>query len=110
MHSNRNRFERTKLLLVIAVAAACGCTAVKDSFTRMPGMGERDWRPGLADVRVLGSKGQKCYDFCASAEAACKQMCPTSEVGECRDDCLTDTKDCLEECPELWRPPRPEND
>jgi hypothetical protein len=109
------RIRKFSATLVVAGAVVTGitmiggCAAVKGSFTRMPGMGELDTRPALGDVRPLGPQGQKCFDFCATSEAACKHMCPMSEVGECRDDCVTDTKNCLEECPELWRPPLPAN-
>jgi hypothetical protein len=107
-HVQRTRTGSARIVLAAGVMAiAAGCAAVQQSFTKMPGMGELDTRPGLADVRPLGARGQKCYDFCATSEASCKHMCPTSEVGECRDDCVTDTKNCLEECPDLWRPAPP---
>lgn len=63
-----------------------------------------DPRPGLADVRVLGPKGRKCFDFCASQEAGCKHMCPGGTHGECAPDCEADTRECLSDCPELQRP------
>lgn len=108
VHSRRSGSVRLVLALAgAALSAAAGCEATMKSFHDMPGMGERDTRPTLAEVRVLGPNGRKCYDFCASAEAACKEMCPDSTVGECRDDCVTDTKGCLEDCPELQRPVPP---
>ncbi|HXC50595.1 MAG TPA: hypothetical protein VN634_06925 [Candidatus Limnocylindrales bacterium] len=66
-----------------------------------------DEKPGLGDVRVLGPKGQKCYDFCATSHANCDEMCPRTsnhEDYDCADDCLSDSKVCLEDCPELQRP------
>jgi hypothetical protein len=87
---------------VLSISATAGCTTAPGFVTRMPGVGDLDTRPGLADVRVLGPKGRKCYDYCSTTEASCKHMCPNSEGG-CQEDCVTDTKNCLEDCPELQR-------
>jgi hypothetical protein len=62
--------------------------------------------PGLADVTPIGPKGKQCYQYCAQAEAACREMCPRTG-GLCADDCVIDTKQCLADCPELQRPQRP---
>lgn len=56
--------------------------------------------PGLTETRPTGPKGQKCYNQCSQANAACREMCP-KVVGICHDDCTTDTKFCLVDCPEL---------
>ena len=90
------------LAALLSSLAATGCST-PGFITSMPGMGELDTRPGLADVRVLGPKGQKCYDYCSTSEASCKHICPRSE-GSCQEDCVTDTKNCLADCPELQRP------
>lgn len=84
------------LLLVASAAAGCAYTAA--------GIAAADPRPGLADVRVLGPKGQKCFDFCAQSEASCKGMCPGGTHGECPLDCEADSRECLSDCPELQRP------
>jgi hypothetical protein len=84
------------------VAAASGCT-VKTPHQYI------EEKPGLADVRILGPKGQQCYDFCAVSHANCHEMCPRTKNHEdydCADDCVTDSKVCLEDCPELQVIPR----
>ena len=104
-----SRRDREVAIAWVAVGlfATAGCASAMNSIHSMPGMGKLDTRPGLADVRVLGPKGQKCYDFCAQSEVSCKHMCPSGTVGECKDDCVTDTKGCLADCPELERPEPP---
>jgi len=85
-------------LVVLVAIAASGC-----AYTAA-GRAAEDPRPGLADVRVMGPKGRKCFDFCAVSESSCKQMCPSGTHGECQLDCEADSRTCLEECPELQRP------
>jgi hypothetical protein len=88
------------ILVSAMVAAACGgCVFMNQYYT--------DSMPGLADVRVMGPQGQKCYDSCAVSHANCQHMCPRTEYREkfdCADDCVTDSKLCLDGCPELQRP------
>jgi len=92
------RAALTAALLAAAMTTITGCTNQK----------ELQALPTLADVKPIGPKGQKCYDFCAQAEVSCKHMCPKSE-GLCQEDCVIDTKYCLRDCPELLRPqPKPE--
>ena len=88
-----------RLCAVAALLAALGGCAYTAA-----GIAAADPRPGLADVRVLGPKGQKCFDFCAQSEASCKGMCPGGSHGECRMDCEADSRECLSDCPELQRP------
>ncbi|HEY2775263.1 MAG TPA: hypothetical protein VGK20_14540 [Candidatus Binatia bacterium] len=94
------------------LAALATCTAALLALGGCAGQQSLSDMPGLADVRPLGPDGQKCFDFCASSEVACKDMCPEGGdfVGECHTDCLTDTKYCLADCPNLQRPePAPKN-
>jgi hypothetical protein len=64
--------------------------------------------PGLGDVTPLGPDGKKCYDHCAQLKVHCDHMCPNS-MGICREDCVTESKICLKDCPELQRPVYPED-
>lgn len=100
--TSRPRFARI-LLLAAALTTLGGC-----AWTAA-GRAAADPRPGLADVRVLGPKGQKCFDFCAQSEASCKGMCPGGTHGECDLDCEADSRECLTDCPELQRPVSPKN-
>jgi hypothetical protein len=86
----------SRFLVAAAVASLClaGCPTQKE-LAKMP---------TLSQVRPLGPKGQECYDFCAQAEVACKDMCPGGTHGDCPDDCVRDTKMCLKDCPEMQRP------
>jgi len=100
----RRKTRLPKMLAAVvaagALVAAAGCT-MPNSHVLTQSM------PGLADVRVLGPKGQKCYDFCAVSHAECQHMCPHTSKHEdfdCADDCETDVKHCLAGCPELQRP------
>lgn len=94
-----SRARETAILLassLVVLLGGCAVTALEKAAV--------DPRPGLADVRVLGPKGRKCFDFCASQEAGCKHMCPKGTHGECALDCEADTRECLSDCPELQRP------
>jgi hypothetical protein len=94
---------RVSPLIPLVVAATLALAFAGCAITAAE-IAAKDQRPGLADVRVLGPKGRKCFDFCAQSEAACKHMCPGGTHGECRADCEADTRNCLEDCPELQRP------
>lgn len=82
------------LLASTAVVATPGCTQQKKLLNM----------PTLHEVSPTGPKGKKCYDRCAHAEVSCRHMCPQTE-GLCQEDCVTDTKWCLSECPELFNHP-----
>jgi len=101
MRPPRSRQAR-RFALATALGAAtllAGCATTREQLLA---------QPGLKDVRPIGAKGQKCYDFCSQAEVSCRHMCPRhSFVGDCEEDCEIDTKGCLADCPEMWRPEPP---
>lgn len=99
----RNLVTMAAGCFVIASAGGCSQNILASPFRPI------DSKPGLADVRVLGPKGQQCYDFCAVSHSNCHDMCPRTsnhEDYDCADDCVSDSKVCLEDCPELQRPPK----
>ena len=88
----------TTLMAAAIAAMTAGCPTQKQ-LARMPGLG---------DVTPLGPAGKKCYDFCAQSKVQCDTMCPHG--GDiCPDDCITESKVCLEDCPDLQRPVYPED-
>lgn len=92
------RAGATTALFAASLLTLAGCAVTAAEIA------ELDPRPGLADVRVIGPKGRKCFDFCGSQEAGCKHMCPSGGDGECALECEADTRECLSTCPELERP------